>query len=427
MKNVFILTNFSGYLRSYSPIIVVSEQLKMFKRAGYEPVLITAQGWEPPEGTIFRECRNVQLPQANVYGEPREFDETDLEQIDQLESSLNEMLPDGAIVITHDLIFLPDYVKHNVAARRVAEARPSIQWIHWIHSATSPNTLINERSMYGDKYRELLSSPFPNSVVAFPNSGDIPRVARNFNFETDHIFEVPHSTDPTDGMEPIVKRVYDEKDLGDMDVLMVLPVRLDRGKQVEMNVRVIAACKQIGLNAHLVVCDFQSTGDDKVVYREELKNLAHELDAEDNVTFLSEFDEAAFMESDHKVVLDFFTLSNVFMLASVSETYSLVAQEAMMKGNLVILNHHFSPMKSIYGDKALYRMFNANISAEGQDGMVEVNYSDIDQYMRDMAINIKYYLLNDKVLAGKTWVRRRRNPDAVFRDHLEPLLYRGIE
>jgi hypothetical protein len=33
---------------------------------------------------------------------------------------LNEIIPDGSIVLTHDLIFLPDYVKHNIAARRLA-------------------------------------------------------------------------------------------------------------------------------------------------------------------------------------------------------------------------------------------------------------------------------------------------------------------
>src|SRR3990167_10656202 len=118
--------------------------------------------------------------------------------------------------------------------------------------------------MYGEKYAEALNSPFANSIIAYPNAYDIPRVARNFNFEEDHIAEVPHSTDPTEGMHPLVKRLYDEKKLGDADVLMILPIRLDRGKYAEANVRLIGAFKQLGISAHLVVCDFQSTGGDKI-------------------------------------------------------------------------------------------------------------------------------------------------------------------
>jgi glycosyltransferase involved in cell wall biosynthesis len=425
MKQIFILTNFSSYLRSYSPIICVGEQLKQMTRAGYAPVLITATGWEPPEDTVFAQVRNVQINPGHVYGTPSELSDEDNREIEDIYTSLHELLPEESTVITHDLIFLPDYTKHNIAARRLAEERPSIQWIHVIHSATSPNSLINERAMYGEKYKELLSAKFPNSIIAFPNAYSIPRVARNFNYEEDEIFEVPHSTDPTEGMEVVVRRLYDERELGDADILMVYPLRLDRGKNAEWNVRIIAAAKDVGLSAHLIFCDFQSTGDDKVVYREDLKALARELQCEDQITFLSEFDEASSLESSHKVVLDLFTLSNVFVMPSKSETYSLVAQEAMLKGNLCILNHDFSPFRQIYGQNAIYRQFDgANIGFDGHDGEINTNWPDPQDAARRHAMNIKYYLEHDKALKAKTWVRTRRNPDAVFRNALEPLLYR---
>jgi hypothetical protein len=285
MKNIYILTNFSQYLKSYSPIIVVGEQLKMFTRNGYNPVLITSEGWEPPEDSIFNQVENKQLTPAHVYNDPKEFSDQDLIEIKTLYEQLSQIIGQDAIVITHDLIFLPDYVKHQVACRQLADERPDISWIHWVHSATSPNSLINERAMYGEKYKELLSSKFPNSIVAFPNAYSIPRVARNFNYEEDEIFEVPHSTDPTEGMELVVRRLYDERELGDADILMVYPLRLDRGKNAEWNVRIIAAAQDVGLSAHLVFCDFQSTGDDKVVYREDLKALARDLGCEDQITF----------------------------------------------------------------------------------------------------------------------------------------------
>lgn len=425
MKNIFILTNFNQYLKSYSPIIVVADQIRMLKRNGYKPVLIAAEGWEPPEGTPYYDTETLHLVPAHVYNEPKEFSETDTEEIDKLAEQLDEFIPEGSVVLTHDLIFLPDYVKHNVAARRVAEKKPGIQWIHWVHSATSPQVLIRERSMYGEKYLELLNAKFPNSIVAFPNSGDVPRVATNFGYEVDEVFVVPHSTDPVEFMHPIIQRLWDERDFNFADTIMAYPLRLDRGKQAEVNVRVTAGLKRIGLSPRLVFFDFQSTGDDKVVYREELKKLAVELNVEDEVIFMSEFDEALQMESDRKMVREFFTLTDCFIMPSKSETYSLVAQEAMLAKNLVILNHHFLPMRSIYGDHALYRMFDAGISPEGQDGETTVNYDNIDDYMESIAMNIKYFLINNKVLSGFIFVRKERNPDAVFRNFMEPLFYRN--
>jgi Glycosyl transferases group 1 len=422
-KNVYILTNFNQFLRSYSPIIVVGDQLKMLKRAGYNPVLITSSGWDPPEDSVYGQVQTRRITSAHVYGYPQEFNSTDLEEIENLYTDINEILPDDAVVITHDLIFLPDYVKHNVACRRIAEERPSIHWIHWIHSATSPNTLIQERAMYGDKYKELLNSKFPNSIVAYPNAYDIPRVAVNYSYEEDEIFEVPHPMDPTEGMHPIVKRLYDEEQLWKPEVIMIYPVRLDRGKNCDMNVRFMRGCKDIDIDSKLIFCDFQSTGDDKVTYREDLKRLADELGVGDRVVFLSEFDPNAHLEVPKQVILDLFTLSNVFLMPSKSETYSLITQEAMSRGNFCILNHDFAPFRQIYGKNAIYRQFSSNIAFNGYDGEITTTHSDEQAYFKDMAVNVKYWLVHDKTISSKTWTRTERNLDTVFKKYLEPLLY----
>jgi glycosyltransferase involved in cell wall biosynthesis len=350
-------------------------------------------------------------------------DETFDEDIDTLFKELTGFIEDNSVVLTHDLIFLPDYTKLHVAARRMANERPSISWVHTIHSATAPRGLIEEREMYGETYKELLMSKFPNSVIAYPNSYDIPRVARNFSFEEDEIHEVPHASDSSEGMERIVRDVYFNHKLYEPEVLMVFPLRLDRGKNAEMNVQLAAALKRLGTTVKMLFCDFQSTGDDKVVYREDLKRLAKYLDVEEEVLFLSELDDSAQLEVSHNAVLDFLTLSNVFMMPSKSETYSLVVQEAMMKGNFCILNHDFAPMRQIYGDNAIYRQFSSNIGFDGMNGEINTNYSpNIEAYFDDLARAVKYYVSRDKTVKAKTWVRTKRNYSYVFKNYLEPLL-----
>lgn len=397
----------------------------MLKRAGYEPVLITTEGWEPPKEDYLADVTTQHLYPSGGHEEVDEIFEQDVIDI---YTRLNEIIPDGAVVITHDLIFLPDYVKHNIAARRVAEKKPKIRWLHWVHSATSPHTLIEERSVYGPQYKELLLSKFPNSIICYPNAHDIPRVSQNFGFEEDEIVEVPHSTNPIEGMSRLTQRLYDELDLGKPEVLCIAPMRLDRGKNPKEIVRFMKGCKDNDMTSHLIFCDFQSTGDDKVVLREETKELAKDLEVADRVTFLSEFDEQAQLEIDHSVILELFTLSNVFILPSRSETYSLVTQEAMLKGNFCILNYDFRAFEQIFSKNAIYRQFDGSETAISGKGTVaghtNVTYDNngIDAHYREMAMTTKYYLENDKVLRAKTWVRTKRNPDYVFGNFIQPLL-----
>lgn len=427
-RKVYILTNFSTYLRSFSPIIVVGEQLKMMIRNGYEPILIVCEGWEPPEDSVFASVETRYMYPATQHDPKAKVEETE-ELVNIVYKQLGEILEEGACVITHDLIFLPDYTIYNLAARRLAAERDDIRWYHWVHSATNPETVSKERNMYGDKYAEALLSPFPNSMICYPNAYDIRRVATNFHFEEDAVIEVPHSTDPTEGLHPLVQRFYDQKQIGGVEVFMIYPLRLDRGKYADADIHLLAGFRRIGVTAHLLFCDFQSTGDDKVTYREDLKRLAEELDVADRVTFLSEFDDMANMDVSHDIILDFFQLSNIFLMPSKSETYSLVTQEAMLKGNLCVLNQDFAPFRQIFGEAGLYRQFDgANIAISGLNGEIKTqhgeNNSNIGNYYEAMAMELKYYLKHDRVLYAKTWVRTKRNPDYVFKEFIEPLIMR---
>lgn len=421
---VYILTNFSQYIRSFSPIIVVKEQIKQLTRAGYTPILIACEGWEPPEDSIFATTQTQYMyPAANHDPNARVEDTEEL--VELVTQQLDGILPDDALIWTHDLIFLPDYTIYNLAARRLAVERPSLRWVHTVHSATSPEAVSRERNMYGEAYAQALMSEFPNSLIAYPNAYDKRRVAVNFHFEEDKIVEVPHSTDPTEGLHPLVQRFYDDKQIGSVEVFIVYPLRLDRGKYAEADIYLVAGFRRNGIKAHVLYCDFQSTGDDKVVYREELKQLAVELDVDDRVTFLSEFDDMATMDVTHDIIMDFFTLSNVFLMPSKSETYSLVTQEAMLRGNLVVMNQDFAPFRQIFGDAALYRQFDgANIAISGLNGEITTTLNSKEAYYQALASELKYYLENDRVLKAKTWARTQRNPDTVFKNFVEPLLHR---
>lgn len=368
------------------------------------------------------QVENKQITPVVIDGS--DIDEKFESDVEMLKDELLDIFEDGSVVITHDLVFLPDYVKLNVACREIAAQNPTIKWLHWIHSATNPSDLIKERAMFAGKYGEHLSDAFPNSLICFPNAYDIPRVAKNFGYEEPDVVEVPHPTDLSVILTPRLRKLWWDKRLYQNKVLMCYPLRLDRGKQPEMNVRLMRGFKDHNVTSHVVFCDFQSTGGDKVTYRNELKKLADDLDVADRVTFLSEYDESAQMEVGQEEVLLFQTLCNVFLFPSKSETYSLVTQEAMGLGNFCILNHDFAPLRQIYGTNAIYKPFSSNIGFDGYNGTIDTEYSDKSEWFKSLASNVIYYIDHEKTNSGKIFVRTQRNPDYIFTNYLEPLLNR---
>jgi hypothetical protein len=116
---------------------------------GYEPTVIVTESFEPKG--IYADPSELRLPgfpAVPVYNEVKN-DRKHLRRTLQACSHLDAILKDVDVVLTHDVIYQNAALKHNFAARKIAEkAHPSIKWLHWIHSATSPVTaLANLRAL----------------------------------------------------------------------------------------------------------------------------------------------------------------------------------------------------------------------------------------------------------------------------------------
>ena len=429
MKKICLLSTFTNFDSTYSLCIVAAEQIRMLVANGYEPVVIVKEGFRAEDVFAFKEVtlRYIPVvPSSNYIGEA--VDETFKEDVKKLKDAVIKNLQDVDIVFTHDLIYQPESLKLNFACRQAIEEDEhikKIKWLHWIHSATSPQTLGKELQQ-NDAYFDIVSKRFPNSFVVFPNAYSIPRVARNFGVEEDQVKVVHHSTNLPGycQWDSLMIKLVMDKNMLTADAIAVYPIRLDRGKQVEVVIKIMAQLKKLNYTVRVVVVDFHSTGGDKVTYREELKKIGIDWGLNDfDLTFTSEFHESWRTSVPRKVVHDLFELSNVFIMPSKSETYSLITQEAALCGNILMLNHDFAPFRDIYGKDAIYKQFSSNIGFDGLDGDINTTYGDEKGYYHDCAMRLKYELENNMVLAMQKKLRKERNPLATFKNEIEPLLY----
>lgn len=440
-KRVCIATNFNSADPAYSLNRVTQDQIKMLRLGGYEPVVIVSESFDPIEEYKNAEIRKIPIvPCHNQVKKDPTFDE----DVENLTNAFREHLKDIDVVITHDFVYQPAALKHNLACRKIAEENPDIKWLHWIHSATPPYTLSTLRPHFKDEYLKLVEKPFPNSFYIAFNEISKDSIAGNFNVKSDMVKYVPHPIDVTRflGVGETVEKLVREKEFLRADAICTYPIRLDRGKQVEYVIKTMAQLKEFGLEVRVVIVDFHSTGGDKVKYRDELKDLAVDWGlTPKEITFTSEYVEHWHVRVPWEVVRDFQLLSNVYIHPSVSETYSLTTQEAGVAGAVLVLNQDFPPYRSIYGPRAIYRKFSSNwdvlagLNEAYKDGSrTETKYGPEDvpddrrrefeeAYHRETAGMIAYHLKNDPMAAMQINLRKNRNLETVFAKHLEPLIY----
>lgn len=426
MKRVAIFTQFSSYSEAYSLNRVVMNQIRMLVDNGYKPVVIVGQYFEPVLDYADPNVEIKRIPDVPVFNEVTQ-DPTFETDVLAIEKALALALEDVDVVLTHDIIYQPACVKHLVAAKQIAKKRPDLRWLHWIHSATSPYTLSNLKPVFADKYADIIQEKFPNSFYVFFNAYSIPRIAQNFQIGDEDVKVVHHPTDIKRffKIEDSSWELIQKKNILGSDVVCTYPIRLDRGKQVEKVIKTIASFKKLDKSVTLIIGDFHSTGGDKVDYRNECKKIAKDWKmTDDELIWLSEQKSDWNTEVPYAVISDFFHLSNVFVGASVSESYSLITQEAGLSGVGMILNRDFPPSRDIFGWGPHYIPFSSNINAlTGLDGDTQTRIENEEQIYLDAARVLNYELEHNRVLAMKTALRKYRNLQYIFKHELEPLLY----
>lgn len=435
-KRIVIFTTFADISEAYSLNRVVQDQLKMLLANNYHPTVIVSATFQAKGIYADERVTIKKIPLVPVHNEVKK-DPTFEEDVTKIADALEEIIKDADVVLTHDVIYQNAALKHNFAARKVAEKYPQVRWLHWIHSATSPVTIANLRPYFQDEYLNLIAKEFPNSYYIFFNHYSIPRVASNFNISQDLVKVVHHPSDLAEvyGLTPEIAELAKQKNLYDADAICIYPIRLDGGKQVEYVIKTMASLKEFGLKVRVVIADFHSTGGDKVTYRDRLKQIAidYGLNSEE-LTWLSETRGAWRVEVGHEHIMGLMRLSNVFIMPSVSESYSLITQEAGLNKVVAVLNFDFPPLRDIFGPNAIYRKYSSHIDImNGLDGRTDTAYgpNNISQEERN-SHEKRYHIetagmiaarLKGHELALATFLRKYRNLDYVFKHELEPLLY----
>lgn len=418
-----ILTTFSNLNPEFSLCSVVIQQMKMLLKYNHTPVLFTLDIFKDhdkvPKGV---EVRSV-LPQ--IILEPYSKLQTDNieDDVGKLLPAMEEHMKDLDFCLTHDIIFINSYLPFNVAMRRGIEGKLShIKWLHWMHSGPSFGAL------NGSVLDNLRTLP-PNSHLVYMNYTDVLRAAEMYHTLPKNVRTIFNPMDIREiyKFHPLTKKLIDEYDLMSPDFIAVYPLSTTRmdlnGKQLSKAIWIMAELKKRGKTVRMIVPNAHANAEKEKQAIERMYEFAFEKGLERRDLVFTSFFDAPKWEGGvpHEVVVNLFTLSNLFLFPSYSENCPLILLEAMAGKNLLVLNQDFAAFKDFGGHDAMYFRFSSTTAPEPQFP------NGLETYYRDIALLITSEFDQNKALKAQTTLRKKFNVDWIWRNQLEPAIKELLE
>ncbi|WP_245208734.1 glycosyltransferase [Gottfriedia endophytica] len=423
---VAILTMFNGLTSTYSLVNIVAEQLRMLLDANIETkILVSEHCPDHEKHGVFLDDRIEWVKVVNKiddeiihwrdYSQPTgKVHDTFFDEVDFISESFVQHLTDVDACIMHDIHYQGWHLVHNVAIRKAQEQLPNLKFIAFTHSAPASRPTKTEWP-FSARY-----SPMPNTIYVYPTQSGIPALAKQYNVPEGRCRVVSNSLNLSEFFSNEVQTVINKFDFLSADIFVVYPGRLTTGKKFEKVAALCGAIKKVSEGkVKVLFCDFPSKDIESEKYKTLIlfEGCKHGLDYQD-IVFTSDIGfQHGFPRSG---VLELFSLSNLFICPSFSESFGLTVLEAASKGNFLILNQAVPALEEL-GKKLNAYFMRWDARNFGFDTRESYKPSE-EAYYEENARNILSLMRENPILYAKTMTRQRFSPEWVWNNQLEPLL-----
>jgi len=410
-KVIGVFTSFWNIDPAFSLCSVVLDQLTVLAKNNYKTVLFVLPSFEDddkvPEGVEIRKI----VPQ--IILEPyKELNYPDhwKEDVDKIKKALTKNMQDITHLICHDIFFIDTYLPYNIALR---EANLNCQMFAWTHSAPSIRPELDDNP-HANRY----TLPKRTKIV-YLNHDQATQIAEMYGAWLKDVAIVHNSRDPRSfwNLDPFVKELVDNYGILDKDIICTYPVstpRMVTGKGLDKAIKLLGKLKELGHKVCLIVPNAHANADKEKKLVRETQIYAADRGITNLDLIFTSFEDAPKNEMgvSPKIISDLFRLSNVFLFPTISENCSLVLLEAMLSGNLLVLNKNVRSLSEFGRDNALYLDFD-----------YRDNKDENETYYSDLAKIVDSQFLNNKSLQVKRNAFQKHNYDFIFRNQIEPLFF----
>ncbi|MFY9114613.1 MAG: glycosyltransferase [Dethiobacteria bacterium] len=260
----------------------------------------------------------------------------------------------------------------------------------------------------------------PNTIYVYPTQSGIPALAKQYGVPEGRCRVLYNSLDLISMMSADVKAVQEKVDLLSPDILIIYPGRFTTGKKFEKVAALAGAIrKRTELTVKVIFCDFPSLDIKPETYKNAIRKIGCFFGLDDSdMVFTSDMGyPQGFPRS---AVFELFTLSNLFICPSYSESFGLTVLEAASRGNFLVLNEMVPALEEI-GKKLKAYFMRWDARNFGFD--TKETYRPSEQfYLEEHALMIVDRMRDNPVLYAKTFARQKFCPRWVWYNQMQPLL-----
>jgi len=407
-----VLTTFYKYDAGYSLCAVVWDQLHALVKNGYKTVLFVLPNFKDdamvPAGVEIRKIvPQIILEPYKELGFPSHWKE----DVKKVRQSFETNMQDITHLICHDIFFIDTYLPYNVALR---ESMMSFEILAWTHSAPSARPVLDN-----NPHANRFVLPYRTRLV-YLNHHQANDLAEMYGAWLKDVRVVHNSRDPRTfwGLDPFVCGLIDKYGLLEKDIISVYPLstpRMISGKGLDKAIKLHTKLKELGYKTTLVVCNAHANADKDKQLINQTQMFAYDRGMNNSELIFTSLEDKE-MGVSPKIVSDLFRLSNIFVFPTISENCSLVLLEAMLSGNLLVLNKNVPSLREFGGNNALY--FDFNFRADQEEN---------EHYYLDLAKITASQFEQQKSLQAKRQILKDYNYESIFRKQIEPLLYETWE
>lgn len=425
---IAIVTMFNGLSNTYSLVNVVGEQLKMLLDHGISVKLLVSESCPDSERTgIFADSRIewikiVNSEQGEVFhwrtytNKDSEVPELFYHQAELISVDFVTYLVDVDICILHDILYQGIHLLHNVAMRKAQTQLPLVHFLSFTHSAPIPY-------IEAPYPISCMYSKMPNTTFVYPTQAGLEALAQQYHVDRSCCCCVNNSVDILEGMHQETVKIARYCDLWKSEILIVYPGRLNMAKRFHVIAEFAGYMKKYCFKTVLVIfCDFPSADINPKVYKRLIMEMGEKggLDKQD-IVFTSDCGFPYGVKRE--TVFDLFSISNLFICPSYSESFGLTVMEAASRGNYIVLNEAVPALEEI--GKSIHAYF-MRWSARnfGYDTYETYQPSERVYYIehaQEILRNMEY----NPVICAKTLARTRYSNEWVYENQLRLLFCEG--
>jgi mannosylglucosylglycerate synthase len=343
---------------------------------------------------------NVQL-ELDAGQVSSEFEDLTARLITALEPVMQNL--DNLIV--HNVFTKHFNLALTAALFRLLDAGAIRNCIAWCHdfSWTSPNS---KKVMHAGYPWDLLRTARPDLTYVAVSAERQQTLAELMRIPSDRIHVIYNGVDPTSllGLSPESQGLVDRLRLMESELILLMPVRVTKAKNIELAIKVVAALKEKGSNSILVLTGPPDPHDEGMMtYYHSLLDLRSRLGVEKEMRFVYESGpkpEAPFT-IDGSVVGELYRLADLLFMPSHREGFGMPVLEAGLTGIPV---------------------FSTPIPASEEIGRNDVVSFDPDGDPDEIAAQILSWAESSREYRLRKHVREKYTWKAIFQRDIIPLL-----